>query len=221
MAIRELTIEEAEDAKRLRDIWAQRKDELHLSQVKAAKALGYNSQGAISQYLNGKVGLNFAATAKFAKLLRVQIEDISPRFGKLVEKPTAPALDAYIPPVTNLLAGNPSAACLNWFAFHKDFCAALGVPGENLKLVRLDDDSFTGITKGSVLLVDDRYQTSPTNGIYLLQLGEAVVARQITVGNDLVISSGSGKNQTLNKDSFGMLRIIGRVIALLSTLSNS
>lgn len=219
MAVRELTFEEAEDARRLRVIWQQRKDELHLSQVKAAKELGYNSQGAVSQYLNGKVALNFHTAAKFAKLLRVPIGDITPRYAKLVERPVAPVLEAYTAPVTNVLAGQPTSACLNWFAFHKDFCEALGVPAENLKLLRLEDDSFKALAMGSVVLIDDRYQTSPMDGVYLLQHGDQVIARQVSVEDELVISSGSGKNQRLNAESFGLLRIIGRVIASFSTVS--
>lgn len=219
MAVRELTFEQEEDARRLRVIWQQRKDELHLSQVKAAKELGYSSQGAVSQYLNGKVGLNFHTAAKFAKLLRVSVAEISPRYGKLVEKPVAPVLDAYTAPTTGSIGGQASDATLNWFAFHKDFCAGLGVPADNMKLMRLDDDSFKALPVGSVLLIDDRYQVSPLDGVYLLQQGDQVVARQITVGDDLVISSGSVKNQRLNIESFGLLRIIGRVIATFSIVS--
>ena len=55
MANRDLTTDEIEDAKRLRKLWSEKKEELHLSQVKAARELGYSSQSAVSQYINGKV----------------------------------------------------------------------------------------------------------------------------------------------------------------------
>lgn len=219
MAVRELTPEEAEDARRLRIIWNERKEQLHLSQVKAARELGYTSQGAISQYLNGKVGLNFQAVAKFAKLLRVAVGDISPRYGKLVEKPVAPQLDAYTAPVTDVLAGSPSTQPLNWFAFHKEFWQAVGVPAEHLKLVRLEDDSFKSLPSGCVLLVDDRPPATPTDGVYLMQRGERLVTRELKVEEDITIRSGTGKDERLSMDSFGMLRTIGQVIAVLSIVS--
>jgi transcriptional regulator with XRE-family HTH domain len=219
MAVRELTLEEAEDARRLRQIWNERKEQLNLSQVKAAKQLGYSSQGAISQYLNGKVGLNFQAAAKFAQLLRVGVGEISPRYGKLVEKPQAPALDAYAAPVTGVLGGSPSTHPLNWFAFHRGFWQELGVPAEHLKLVRVNDESYKGLPSGSVVLVDDRRPAQPKDGVYLMEQGDALVAREIKVSDELVIRSGTGKDQRLSPDSFGMLRTIGQVIAVLTIVS--
>lgn len=38
--MRELTSEERDDARRLKQLWIAKKDELHLSQVKAAKEQG-------------------------------------------------------------------------------------------------------------------------------------------------------------------------------------
>lgn len=214
MPSRDLTQEELADAKRLKQLWQQRKDELHLSQVKAAQELGYNSQGAVSQFINGKVGLNFQAVAKFAKLLRVNVADISPRFAKLVEKPTIPALDKYVAPTTGSLGGLATGIVLDWFAFSKDFCSSLGVTAENLKLVRLEDDSFKEFPMGTVFLVDDSYQTSPEDGVYLLQQGDAIIARRIVIEDEITLSSGHGKKQKLSKDAFQLLRVIGRVVSV-------
>lgn len=220
MSAREMTQDELEDAKRLKRIWNARKDELNLNQVKAARELGYNSQGAISQYINGKVGLNLQASAKFAKLLRVNVADISPRFAKLIEKPIAPALDAYTAPVTGFLGGVDTDITLDWFAFSKSFCESLGVSPKNLKLVRLDDDSFKEFPIGTVFLVDDGYQGNPEDGIYLLQQNNNIIARRITVGDDIVLSAGSGKRQHLSRDAFQLLRVLGRVLSVFQPVGS-
>lgn len=211
--------EELEDAKRLRRIWNAKKEELNLSQVKAAQELGYNSQGAVSQYINGKVGLNLQAAAKFAKLLRVTVADISPRLGKLVEKPIAPALDAYVAPQTGEVGGVNTDATLDWFAFSKGFCEAMRVTPKNLKLVRLEDDSFKEFPIGTIFLVDDGYKGKPEDGIYLLQQGENIIARRVTVAEDITLSTGKGKAQHVSKDAFDYLRIIGRVLSVFQPVS--
>lgn len=219
MPARPVTNEELEDAKRLRIIWNQKKDELNLSQVKAAKELGYNSQGAVSQYINGKVGLNLQAAAKFAKLLRVNVVDISPRLGKLVEKPLAPALDAYVAPSLGFIGSVRTDSTLDWFAFSKDFCEQLGVHPKHLKLVRLEDDSFKEFPAGSIFLVNDNYQGKPENGVYLFQQGDNIIARRLTVGNEITMSAGRGKPQTISKDAFEFLRVIGRVLSVFQPIA--
>lgn len=217
MANRTLTTDEIEDAKRLRKLWAEKKEQLHLSQVKAAKELGYSSQSAVSQYLNGKVPINFQTAAKFAKLLKTDIQVIAPRFGKLVTNPIPSSLDGYVAPITGVLGGAQSNATLNWFAFHQDFAASLGVEPQNLKLVRLEDESFKEYPAGTVFLVDDSYQKSPSDGIYLLQMGDKLVARRLTIGSEVVISSGKNK-QHMSTDAFGMLRIAGKVLCVFTSV---
>lgn len=212
MSTRNIETADLEDAKRLRDLWHRKKEELHLSQVKAAKELGYSSQGAISQYLNGKVAMNLATVAKFAKLLRVTVDEISPRFAQLVENPIPSSLDGFFAPSTGTIGGVKADNVLDWFAFHKSFAESLGVPEGHLKLVRVDDNSHTHYPTDSVLLVDDSRQTQAKDGVYLLQQDEKIVVRTLTVGEDIQIGHGRGKPQHLSKDAFGLLHILARVI---------
>jgi len=86
---RDLTAEERAERERLRELWDAKKDELHLTQVKAAKALGFSNQTAISQYLNGRIPLNFEAVVKFCKLLKVDVADVSDRFSKMIPSESA------------------------------------------------------------------------------------------------------------------------------------
>jgi len=219
MPNRDLNFDEIEDAKRLKEIWKNKKDQMHLSQVKAAHELGYNSQGAISQYLNGKVALNLAAVAKFANLLKVNVGDISPRYARLVRDPTPTPLEPFNPPATGSIGGVPTDMCLDWFAFSKAFAQSLGVPPENLKLIRLDDGSFKEMPIGTVMLIDDRYQEKAESGVYLLESGVKIVARRLVMQNDDIQIVGGNKKMQLSGAAYGLLRIIARVISVFTPVS--
>lgn len=75
---------EADAAKRLRDIWDEKKVTLRLTQEKAAEALGFSTQASVSHYLNGTTPLNTDATLKFASLLGVKPEDIRPDLAEMM-----------------------------------------------------------------------------------------------------------------------------------------
>lgn len=77
MQRRPLTDEEIQAADRLREIWDRRAKDLNLTQEKAAHALGFKNQSAVSQYLNGRVPLSAKALAGLSRLLEVTPEDIS------------------------------------------------------------------------------------------------------------------------------------------------
>lgn len=78
---RNITYQDRQNARRLRKLWEDKKDSLHLTQVKATKALGIN-QSAVSQYLNGYIALNTDIALKFAALLQVDPEVIKPDLKK-------------------------------------------------------------------------------------------------------------------------------------------
>lgn len=211
-----LSQDETQDAKRLRQIWNAKKDEMHLSQVKAAEILGYNSQGAISQYLNGRVAMNLATVAKFAHLLKVRVEDISPRYAKMVGNPTPAPLEAYTPPSCGSVGGIETNDCLNWFAYSKEFAESLGVNPENLKTFRLVDGTFREMPENSILIVDDSTQVKPEDGVYLLELNGVIVARRIAITDDGLLIQGGNKKMTVSKDAYGLLRIVARVISVFT-----
>lgn len=71
-------------ARRLKDIWDVKKNALGLSQEKAAGKMGFSTQAAISQFLNGKIPLNKENVLKFAELLEVSPEDIDPSIAPLL-----------------------------------------------------------------------------------------------------------------------------------------
>jgi transcriptional regulator with XRE-family HTH domain len=78
---RNLSSIERDEQMVLKKIWEDKHIELNLTQANVAKQFGYKNQAAISQYLNGKIPLNMETVVKFAQVLRVAVEEISPRFA--------------------------------------------------------------------------------------------------------------------------------------------
>lgn len=78
---RELTPREKAAQQNLFRIWSNKKEELGLTQENAAEQMGFKTQGAVNQYLNGKIPLNTDAVLKFAMLLGVKAGEIDKDFG--------------------------------------------------------------------------------------------------------------------------------------------
>lgn len=78
MARRALTTQEVRDAALLRDAWRSRRDVLGLTQDKAAALMGFETQAAVSHYLNAKIPLNPSAKLKFADVLQMRPSEIWP-----------------------------------------------------------------------------------------------------------------------------------------------
>lgn len=78
-----MTEDDLKAAQRLKEIWNLKKNVLKLTQEKAADILGFQTQGAVSHYLNGVTALNTDAVIKFASLLGVSPEEIRPELADL------------------------------------------------------------------------------------------------------------------------------------------
>lgn len=74
-----------EDAERLKSLWLehQRTFKPKLPQTKAAAEIGM-TQGAFSQYINGKIPLNLDALFNFVHLLGCRLSQISPTLSEKV-----------------------------------------------------------------------------------------------------------------------------------------
>lgn len=73
-----------EDAARLKALFATR---AKMSQEKFGEAFEIGTQGAVWQYLHGRVPLNLDAALKFAKGLKCTLADISPILDKQIQRP--------------------------------------------------------------------------------------------------------------------------------------
>jgi predicted transcriptional regulator len=79
-----LSPEHAREADTLKAIFELKKKELGVTHEVVAAELDI-SQGAVSHYLNGKNPLNVRAASVFAKLLKIDISQFSPRLQKEIE----------------------------------------------------------------------------------------------------------------------------------------
>lgn len=82
MPAQPLSADQKADAARLKAIYESKKRELRLTQDSLATACGWESQGTVSQYLNGKIPLNLASALKFSEKLECAVSDFSPRLAK-------------------------------------------------------------------------------------------------------------------------------------------
>lgn len=100
MKKRKFTDEQLEDAKRLKSVWESYKQTKGVTQEQLALAFGW-TQGAVSQYLLGKVALNTDALIKFSAYLNVNPKEISP---ELAEKLANPLIDPVVLAYSNELS---------------------------------------------------------------------------------------------------------------------
>lgn len=79
-------------ADNLRRIWDRRKKEWRITQAWAADHLDM-TEGAISNYLRGRMPLGVEATLRWAKLLKVDPLEIRPDFADLIPASCDPSID--------------------------------------------------------------------------------------------------------------------------------
>lgn len=103
MTKRELTPEEKAECERLKALWTSWKARNRQTQEYAADQLGFRTQGAVSQYLNGKIALNLPVAIKWAKLLDCQVADFSPRLAAQLPPDQQAPTPAAIPPSYTLI----------------------------------------------------------------------------------------------------------------------
>lgn len=82
-----LSQEQLADAARLKNVWlAYKKSHPGASQEKLAFECGWKTQGAVTQYMNGKIPLNISALLKFSAALHASPDSISPSLAKQLQQ---------------------------------------------------------------------------------------------------------------------------------------
>lgn len=238
MTRKPITRENAEAASRLRAIWNEKKRELHLTQERAAEVLGFSTQGAVSQYLNGKAPLNTDATLKFARLLGVSPADIRPELSELM-----PAEDGALTTrhgsdqsdEKSVVVGlfNARGSMGNGFPLperdtivdvihlSRDWVAS-NLPNatnpKNLAALTAYGDSMTPtFTDGDILLVDRGVSDLKADAVYVLSLnGELFIKRiqrRITDGAVIVKSDNQFYDPiVVNSEEKSEIQVLGRVV---------
>lgn len=170
-------------------------------------------QAGVSQYLSAKIPLNLATALKFAKILRVSVKDISPRFAEWTEPFVTLETDRYQFPKGGQVGGYETPDCVSWLAFSKDFLQEVGA--DALDAIILRDDSNANFPPGTLLLVA-RCDGVPTeSGFYLMVHNKVLVVRQIEFdGEEATVSSAT--KITISRDTLGMMQVLGRVVRKIS-----
>lgn len=209
---RTLTIEELEEARRLKKIWQSKKDDLHLTQVKAAKELGFSSQAAVSQYLNAKVPLPATVIARFAKLLQVPVSEISVRVSDMLSGGRAD-LSVYTAPTIDDLKSGKVRVQPEIVSLSPGFLASLGATPESLSWVVIEEDC--AVPAGAMVLVQKNVSISPGFHVFY-DNGTPAVWKVDKNGREFIIHKGDGVR--IPMEAAALIKTYGKAVLVLHKL---
>lgn len=225
----------------LRRIWEAKRDILGLTQEKAAEALGFSTQGAVSQYLNGRTALNTDTTLKFAALLQVDPEDINPELKVLLDyvrssnkgevTPPQPSrnehntlrlLDVYAKAGPSGFMNNdfPDTIKSIEFSSEKVFELFGRKSLKGIEMINISGDSMSpAINPRDVVFVDTHNEYFDGDGVYVFSFENALFIKRLqrVKGKKLAVKSDNSAYETFYIEESEMhdLKIIGKVIKSL------
>ncbi|MBC5791139.1 LexA family transcriptional regulator [Providencia sp. JUb39] len=230
-------------AHNLKTIWEAKRDALGLTQEKAAEALGFSTQGAVSQYLNGRTALNTDTTLKFAALLQVPPEDINPELKALLDyvrsnKQTSVAehspliarnehntlrlLDVYAKAGPSGFMNNefPDTIRSIEFSSEKVFELFGRKSLKGIEMINISGDSMSpAINPRDVVFVDTHNEYFDGDGVYVFSFENALFIKRLqrVKGKKLAVKSDNSAYETFYIEESEMhdLKIIGKVIKSL------
>lgn len=176
-------------AARLRALWDARDPEKGLTQDKAAEALDI-TQGAISQYLNGKIPLGLDAVLQFAKLLDCEPEEIRDDIAALDALPRNNQSDQDDDLVTVRLwdarasagpgADNGSAELTGGLIFRGRSLRKKGLSPSECDTFYVTGDSMLPRLRSGDAILFDRTDTKVRDGkIYVIQWGDETRVKRL------------------------------------------
>ena len=159
-----VTPETLEESRRLRALWDATKD--RPNQTVFGEMYGVGNQSAVGQFLRGATPISLKAAIGFAKGLRCEIEDFSPRLAKIASE-AAQVLskddESEFIPIRHYAVkfsnGHGRAvydeSTKPALSFRADFIRQLGIKPQNAVVVDSDGDSnMPLVQEGGVVLVD-------------------------------------------------------------------
>lgn len=243
MPAKPLTTEQLQDANRLKLLFNRRKEEdSSFTQEKLAFVCGWKTQGAINQYLNGKIPLNLRALQKFSDALNVTLYEISPSLASEVatlQKNNIGQRVVAIPVQEESLddveirlykpyeleddpipSGSDIESSVKKMTISLSYLKSKGVKFssvENLALTSAIGDSMEATySDGDLLLIDRGIHHIKDNGIYGLTLTDEIYTRRLERrpnGDIHIISDNSiYEPYIVTPDSQGRLKIRYRVV---------
>jgi phage repressor protein C with HTH and peptisase S24 domain len=230
-------------AQNLRNIWESKRESLGLTQEKAAEALGFATQGAVSQYLNGRTALNTDTTLKFAALLRVDPEDINPELKILLDyvrstnrnveiaQPqqsvrndhnTLRLMDIYAKAGPGGFINNdfPDTIKSIEFSSEKVFELFGRKSLKGIEIINISGDSMSpAINPRDVVFVDTHSDFFDGDGVYVFSFENSLFIKRLqrVKGRKLAVKSDNPAYETFYIEESEMhdLRVIGKVIKSL------
>lgn len=230
-------------AQNLRRIWEAKRESLGLTQEKAAESLGFATQGAVSQYLNGRTALNTDTTLKFASLLQVDPEDIKPELKILLdfvrstkkentaeqsqlstrsEHNTLKLMDIYAKAGPSGFINNdfPDTIKSIEFSPEKVFELFGRKSLKGIEMINISGDSMSpAINPRDVVFVDTHNEFFDGDGVYVFSFESSLFIKRLqrVKGRKLAVKSDNSAYETFYIEESEMhdLRIIGKVIKSL------
>lgn len=230
-------------AQNLRNIWESKRESLGLTQEKAADIMGFATQGAVSQYLNGRTALNTDTILKFASLLRVDPEDINPELKILLdyvrktrkeeetkqpmpstqnEHTTLKLMDVYAKAGPGGFINNDFPDTIKSIEFSPEKVFELF--GRNslkgIEIINISGDSMSpAINPRDVVFVDTHNEFFDGDGVYIFSFENSLFIKRLqrVKGRKLAVKSDNPAYETFYIEESEMydLRIIGKVIKSL------
>ncbi|MCT8262499.1 LexA family transcriptional regulator [Proteus terrae] len=230
-------------AQNLRNIWESKRESLGLTQEKAADIMGFATQGAVSQYLNGRTALNTDTILKFASLLRVDPEDINPELKILLdyvrktrkeeetkqpmpstqnEHTTLKLMDVYAKAGPGGFINNdfPDTIKSIEFSPEKVFELFGRKSLKGIEIINISGDSMSpAINPRDVVFVDTHNEFFDGDGVYIFSFENSLFIKRLqrVKGRKLAVKSDNPAYETFYIEESEMydLRIIGKVIKSL------
>lgn len=152
-----------------------------LQQKQLAHDCGFRTPGAVSQYLTGHRKLGLQMACKFARALRVDLRDISPRLageleglveaahpggavGMEDEYVQVPYVQVSLRTGARQFSGSPLPGLPAHIAFRRDWLAERGYPASDVVAIRAPDDSMKPTINEADLVVLNAKSARPEEG---------------------------------------------------------
>ncbi|MDR5904420.1 hypothetical protein [Franzmannia qiaohouensis] len=196
--MRKITPQDRENAKRLKGIWNRKKPDLGLTQAKAAHALGYAGQGAVGQYLNCHIALNYEAVIAFAKLLRVEPWEIDPSLGSLRQSEVEERGGGEIPIARTLTRhGTPTNTSITTrYDYMEGQCYG----------VEIDSDEYRPFAKrGTTVIASRAEEPLPGDDVVIAQKDGTLVLGEFHGGDNASVTIT--RHSTLEKETMRLSNI--------------
>lgn len=189
-----VTPETLEESRRLRELWDATKD--RPNQTVFGEMYSVGNQSAVGQFLRGDTPISLKAAIGFAKGLRCEIEDFSPRLAKIASE-AAQVLskedEAEFIPIRHYAVkfsnGHGRAvydeSTKPSLSFRADFIRQLGIKPQNAVVVDADGDSnMPLIQEGGVVLVDRGAKEVISGKFYAFRADGNLLIKRLTTLED-------------------------------------